>query len=207
MAAGHPGLRLPRRWALASPILDVGRRHHRCGRPADASRTSSSTCLPKPGADIARGVSGHLRRCMGKVGVDAEGDERRGVWQGGQDHRLPPCWRVGGTHQPEDHSTANRLWARRLSGHFVGPMVPRTPTPHGRQIRYKAHGRWIHQSGRRSGHLDHHPRSGSRLSRGGWCGGPWPGSRPRSCRARRPPGPASLPRRRHGRRSGRARGP
>jgi hypothetical protein len=34
----------------------------------------------------------------------------------------------------------------------------------GRQIRCKAQGRWIHESGRRSGRLDHHPRSGSRLS-------------------------------------------
>src|SRR5262245_27954966 len=49
---------------------------------------------------------------------------------------------------------------------FVGPVVPRTPAPHGRQIRYKAQGRWIHESGRQNGHLDHHPRSGSRLSLG-----------------------------------------
>ncbi len=58
----------------------------------------------------------------------------------------------------------SRLRADRLvSGHFVGPVVPRPPAPHGRQIRCKAQGRWIHESDRRSGRLDHHPRSGSRL--------------------------------------------
>jgi hypothetical protein len=59
-------------------------------------------------------------------------------------------------------------------------VVPRTPAPHGRQIRCKAQGRWIHESGRRSGRLDHHPRSGSRLRSSGarWWhrrrGGRWP---------------------------------
>jgi hypothetical protein len=43
--------------------------------------------------------------------------------------------------------------------------------------------------------------------RGGWCVGPWPGSRPRRCRARRRPGPATRRPRRRGRRSHRGRGP
>src|SRR5512133_106889 len=69
-------------------------------------------------------------------------------------------------HAPARRRTTPRwgLWARLLSGHFVGPVVPRTPAPHGRQIQCKAQGRWIHESDRRSGRLDHHPRSGTRLS-------------------------------------------
>jgi excisionase family DNA binding protein len=43
-------------------------------------------------------------------------------------------------HAPAGRRTALRwgLWARLLSGHFVRPVVPRTPAPTGRQIRFQA---------------------------------------------------------------------
>jgi hypothetical protein len=73
------------------------------------------------------------------MGIHADGDEHVGSWQGRQGHRSPPCagGSVARTSQTTD-STAMRPMARLLLGHFVGPVVPRTPAPTGRQIRFQA---------------------------------------------------------------------
>jgi hypothetical protein len=111
--------------------------------------------LVERGGDVAVGV-----------GVDAEGDEHLRVWQGGQGHRL---LLAGGCSVARTSRTADStamgpvgqalIRSLRQTGgaEDARPDRPTDPIPGSKASGFQG-------SDRQGGRLDHHPRSGFRLS-------------------------------------------
>jgi hypothetical protein len=101
------------------------------------------------------------------MGVDAEGDEHLGVWQGGQGHRLLlACGcSVARTSRTADSTAMGPVGQalirslRQTGGaEDARPDRPTDPIPASKASGFQG-------SDRQGGRLDHHPRSGSRLRR------------------------------------------